>query len=299
MGALRVTRPTAPRTYGWQPATGGGRALRRLGPRLVLYAVLTALAVIYVTPFLWMISTSLKGSAEYLRAGVNLIPDTFHWSNYREVFARVPFGAFYLNTVVVTVIRVVAQIVLAATAGYAFARFRFRGGTALFIAVLVILMIPPPVTLVPNFVIIRQLGWVNTYTGLVVPTIFSAFGVFLFRQFFLTLPKDLIDAAKLDGCRPWRVFWHIGLPAARAHIAAFGLLVALYSWNEFIWSLVAATDSSRRVISVGVFLFASGHREEWGLMMAAATTSIVPLLFVFAITQKHLIRGLTLTGLKG
>ena len=212
------------------------------------------------------------------------------------MFERVPFATFYWNTVVVTVMRVVAQIVLAATAGYAFARFRFRGRALLFIVVLVILMIPPPVTLVPNFVIIRHLGWVNTYTGLVVPTIFSAFGVFLFRQFFLTLPKDLIDAAKLDGCRPWRVFWHIGLPAARAHIAAFGLLVALYSWNEFLWSLVAATSNDRRVISVGIFLFASGYRQEWGLMMAAATTSIVPLLVVFAIAQKHLIRGITLTG---
>jgi multiple sugar transport system permease protein len=274
------------------------RPLRRHALRVLLYAVLTTLAALYLTPFLWMISTSLKGPTEYLRAGINLLPENFRWSNYVEVFERVPFATFYWNTVVVTVIRVVAQIALAATAGYAFARFRFRARTLLFIAVLVILMIPPPVTLVPNFVIIRQLGWVNTYTGLVVPTIFSAFGVFLFRQFFLTLPKDLIDAAKLDGCRPWRVFWHIGLPAARAHIAAFGLLVALYSWNEFLWSLVAATDNSRRVISVGIFLFSTGYRQEWGLMMAAATTSVVPLLVVFAIAQKHLIRGITLTGLK-
>ena len=283
------------------PRLGAAAAgtVRRRGPRLLLHAALTTLAVIYVMPFVWMISTSLKGSTEYLRAGLNIVPKEFHWDNYIEIFERVPFATFYWNTVVVTVMRVVAQVALAATAGYAFARFRFKGQTILFIAVLVILMIPPPVTLVPNFVIIRHLGWVNTYTGLVVPTIWSAFGVFLFRQFFLTLPKDLIDAAKLDGCRPWRVFWHIGLPAARAHIAAFGLLVALYSWNEFLWSLVAASDNSRRVVSVGIYLFASGYTQEWGLMMAAATTSIVPLLIVFAIAQKHLIRGITLTGLKG
>ncbi len=283
------------------PRLGAAAAgmVRRHGPRLLLHAVLATLAVIYVMPFVWMVSTSLKGSTEYLRAGLNIVPKDFNWDNYIEIFERVPFATFYWNTVVVTVMRVVAQVALAATAGYAFARFRFKGQTILFIAVLLILMIPPPVTLVPNFVIIRRLGWVNTYAGLVVPTIWSAFGVFLFRQFFLTLPRDLIDAAKLDGCRPWRVFWHIGLPAARAHIAAFGLLVALYSWNEFLWSLVAATDNSRRVISVGIFLFASGYIQEWGLMMAAATTSIVPLLIVFAIAQKHLIRGITLTGLKG
>jgi multiple sugar transport system permease protein len=273
--------------------------IRRFGPRVLLHAALITLALIYVMPFLWMISTSLKGSAEYLREGLNIIPDKIRWDNYTEVFERVPFGRFYWNTIVVTVLRLVAQVALAATAGYAFARFRFRGRTALFIAVLAILMVPPPVTLVPNFVIIRHLGWVNTYTGLVVPTIWSAFGVFLFRQFFLTLPQDLIDAAKLDGCRPGRVFWHVGLPAARAHIAAFGLLVALYSWNEFLWSLVAVTGNERRVVSVGLFLFTTGFIQEWGLMMAAATMSVVPLLIVFAVAQKHLIRGITLTGLKG
>lgn len=301
MGPLRMILRRAPASAApvrgrWDPR---GLARRHV-PRLLLHTVLLALAFLYVMPFLWMISTSLKGPSEYLRSGINLIPDKFQWSNYVEVFERVPFARFYWNTVVVTVMRVVAQIALAATAGYAFARFKFKGRNLLFIAVLVILMIPPPVTLVPNFVIIRILGWVNTYTGLVVPTIWSAFGVFLFRQFFLTLPQDLIDAAKLDGCRPWRVFWHVGLPAARAHIAAFGLLVTLYSWNEFLWSLVAATSDSRRVISVGIYLFQSGFRQEdWGLMMAAATTSIVPLLIIFAIAQKHLIRGITLTGLKG
>ena len=301
MGPLRMMLRRAPASAAPVPRRWDPRGIARdHGPRLLLHAVLLALAFLYAMPFLWMISTSLKGPSEYLRSGVNLIPDKFQWDNYVEVFERVPFARFYWNTVVVTVMRVVAQVALAATAGYAFARFKFKGRNLLFIAVLVILMIPPPVTLVPNFVIIRILGWVNTYTGLVVPTIWSAFGVFLFRQFFLTLPQDLIDAAKLDGCRPWRVFWHIGLPAARAHIAAFGLLVALYSWNEFLWSLVAATDDSRRVISVGIYLFQSGFRQEdWGLMMAAATTSILPLLIIFAIAQKHLIRGITLTGLKG
>jgi multiple sugar transport system permease protein len=273
--------------------------IRRLGPKVLLHAALATLALIYVMPFLWMISTSLKGPAEYLREGLNIIPDKIRWDNYTEVFERVPFARFYWNTIVVTVLRLVAQVALAATAGYAFARFRFKGRTALFIAVLAILMVPPPVTLVPNFVIIRHLGWVNTYTGLVVPTIWSAFGVFLFRQFFLTLPQDLIDAAKLDGCRPGRVFWHVGLPAARAHIAAFGLLVALYSWNEFLWSLVAVTGNERRVVSVGLFLFTTGFIQEWGLMMAAATMSVVPLLIIFAVAQKHLVRGITLTGLKG
>ncbi len=306
MGPLRVTvqrgaAPASSAVSATRRALEGALGLvGRHGPRGALHVLLLALAFLYVMPFLWMISTSLKGPAEYLGTGVSLIPDEIRWENYVEVFERVPFAKFYWNTIVVTVLRVVAQLALAATAGYAFARFRFKGRTLLFIAVLVILMVPPPITLVPNFVIIRRLGWVNTYAGLVVPTIWSAFGVFLFRQFFLTLPRDLIDAAKLDGCRPWRVFWHVGLPAARSHIAAFGLLVALYSWNEFLWSLVAATNDDRRVISVGIYLFQADNRqEEWGLMMAAATVSIVPLLVVFAIAQKHLIRGITLTGLKG
>jgi len=272
---------------------------RRHAPRLCLHIGLSALAVIYVLPFLWMISTSLKGPTEYLTAGIDLIPDEFLWSNYTEVFERVPFATFYWNTIVVTVLRVAAQLVLAAVGGYAFARFRFRGQALLFLAVLAILMVPPPVTLIPNFIIVRWLGWVNTYTGLVVPTIFSAYGVFLFRQFFLTLPQDLIDAAKLDGCRPLRVFWHVGLPAARAHIAAFGLLVTLYSWNEFLWSLVVANQNERRVLSVGIRYFVTQYQVDWGLTMAAATVSIVPLVVMLALVQKHLIRGITLTGLKG
>lgn len=268
-------------------------------PGLALHAVLAVLAAAYVLPFLWMISTSLKGPSEYLSSGIDLIPNNFRWSNYAEVFERVPFATFYWNTVVVTVMRVVAQLVLAAVGGYAFARFRFRGRTLLFLAVLAILMIPPPVTLIPNFIIVRWLGWVNTYTGLVVPTIFSAYGVFLFRQFFLTLPQDLIDASKLDGCHPLRTFWHVGLPAARSHIAAFGLLVALYSWNEFIWSLVVVNHNDRRVLSVGIRLFVSQYQVDWGLTMAAATISTVPLIVLLALVQKQLIRGITLTGMKG
>lgn len=274
--------------------------IRRLAPRVALHAVLLLLATIYVLPFLWMISTSLKGPSEYFSAGIDLIPNDPQWSNYTEIFDRVPFATFYWNTIVVTFFRVVAQLVLAATAGYALARFAFKGRSLLLLAVLAILMVPLPVTLIPNFVIIRNLGWVNSYLGLVVPTIFSAFGVFLFRQFFLTLPQDLIDAAKLDGCKPWRVFWHVGLPAARAHISAFALLVTLYSWNEFLWSLVAVNDTDRRVLSVGLNLFIGQFQQvQWGLMMAAATASIVPLVIVFAFAQKHFVRGITMSGLKG
>lgn len=272
---------------------------RRGSGRLLLHLVLLLLAVLYVLPFLWMVSTSLKGPAEYLSAGLDLVPNDFRWSNYSEVFERVPFATYYWNTIVVTVMRVVAQLVLAALGGYAFARFQFRGRTILFLAVLAILMVPPPVTLIPNFIIVRNLGWVNSYWGLVIPTIFSAYGVFLFRQFFLTLPQELIDAAKLDGCRPFRVFWHVGLPAARSHIAAFGLLVTLYSWNEFIWSLVVVNRDERRVISVGIRQFVTQYQVDWGLIMAAATVSTVPLIVVLALVQKNLIRGITLTGLKG
>ena len=199
-----------------------------------------------------------------------------------------------------TALRVVAQVILASLAGYALARFEFRGKSLLFVAILAILMIPPPATVIPNFVIVRNLGWVNTYAGLVVPTIFSAYGIFLFRQFFLTLPQDLIYAAVIDGCQPWGVFWHVGVPAARAHIAAFALLVTLYSWNEFLWALVIVNDTDMRVLSVGLkFFIGRFTRIDWGVMMAAAGTSIVPVLIVFGIAQKYVIEGITLTGLKG
>ena len=258
------------------------------------------LAFIYVMPFVWMISTSLKGASEYFSQGFDLLPNQPALTNYVEVCERAPFARFYWNTTLVTALRVVAQVALASLAGYALARFQFWGKSALFLAILAILMIPPPVTLIPNFVIMRNLGWVNTYAGLVVPTVFSAFGVILFRQFFLTLPQDLIHAAVIDGCQAWRVFLHVGVPAARAHIAAFALLVTLYSWNEFLWALVVVNRTDMRVISVGLNLFIGQFsRVDWGVMMAAATTSIVPLLIVFGITQKHVIQGITLTGMKG
>ena len=221
------------------------------------------------------------------------------WSNYSEVFDRVPFATFYWNTIVVTAMRVVAQLVLAALGGYAFARFRFRGRTLLFIAVLAILMVPPPVTLIPNFIIVRLAGLGEHLHRAGGPHhLLGLRSVSCSGRFFLTLPQDLIDAAKLDGCRPLRVFWHVGLPAARSHIAAFGLLVTLYSWNEFIWSLVVANENERRVLSVGIRYFVTQYQVDWGLTMAAATVSIVPLVVLLALVQKHLIRGITLTGMK-
>ena len=273
---------------------------RKVAPRLLLHGFLILLSFIYLLPFLWMISTSLKGPEEYFAKGFDLIPNRPEFGNYVEVFERAPFARFYWNTILVTALRVVAQVILASLAGYALARFEFRGKSLLFVAILAILMIPPPATVIPNFVIVRNLGWVNTYAGLVVPTIFSAYGIFLFRQFFLTLPQDLIYAAVIDGCQPWGVFWHVGVPAARAHIAAFALLVTLYSWNEFLWALVIVNDTDMRVLSVGLkFFIGRFTRIDWGVMMAAAGTSIVPVLIVFGIAQKYVIEGITLTGLKG
>jgi multiple sugar transport system permease protein len=279
---------------------GSLRMTRKVAPRLLLHGFLILLSFIYLLPFLWMISTSLKGPEEYFAKGFDLIPNRPEFGNYVEVFERAPFARFYWNTILVTALRVVAQVILASLAGYALARFEFRGKSLLFVAILAILMIPPPATVIPNFVIVRNLGWVNTYAGLVVPTIFSAYGIFLFRQFFLTLPQDLIYAAVIDGCQPWGVFWHVGVPAARAHIAAFALLVTLYSWNEFLWALVIVNDTDMRVLSVGLkFFIGRFTRIDWGVMMAAAGTSIVPVLIVFGIAQKYVIEGITLTGLKG
>ena len=279
---------------------GSLRMTRKVAPRLLLHGFLILLSFVYLLPFLWMISTSLKGPEEYFAKGFDLIPNRPEFGNYVEVFERAPFARFYWNTIVVTALRVVAQVILASLAGYALARFEFRGKSLLFVAILAILMIPPPATVIPNFVIVRNLGWVNTYAGLVVPTIFSAYGIFLFRQFFMTLPQDLLYAAVIDGCQPWGVFWHVGVPAARAHIAAFALLVTLYSWNEFLWALVIVNDTDMRVLSVGLkFFIGRFTRIDWGVMMAAAGTSIVPVLIVFGIAQKHVIEGITLTGLKG
>lgn len=295
MGALRLdTQPAA--------ADSQGRSVARRPfhwGHALLYLTLTILGFLMVIPFVWMVATSLKGPQEILSATPTFWPKAWRWENYTEAFDQVPFGRFYWNTIFVTVARTVGQLLIASLAAFAFARLRFPGRSFLFVLVLAVMMMPGQVTLIPNYVLLKYLGWLDSYEGLIIPSLFSAFGVFLLRQFYMTIPQELFDSATLDGCNPLRTYWHIGLPLSRTALVAFGVLVTLWSWNDFLWPLIITNRTEMQMLSVGIAYFQGQFISNFAVMMAAATVATLPMVAVFLLAQRQLLEGITLSGLKG
>jgi multiple sugar transport system permease protein len=274
------------------------RGARHLIGRLALHAVLLSVGVLFMLPFVWSISTSLKSMSELFSVRPNLIPEKLRWENYQAVFDNAPFMRFYINSVIVTIGRTVGQVAIASLAGFAFAQLRFPGRGVIFVALLAGLMVPDQVLIVPRFVIMREFGWFDTYQGLIVPLIFSSFGVFLLRQYFLGIPRDFHEAAKLEGANPFQIYRDIYLPLARPALAAFGFLALLSSWNEFFWALTVTNQTEMRVLPVGIALFQGQYFTNNAIVMAAANMATFPLLLVFIIFQKQLVEGVALSGLK-
>lgn len=266
--------------------------------RLALHTVLLTIGVLFLLPFVWSISTSLKPMSDLFQVRPSLIPSELKWENYREVFDTAPFMRFYVNSIIVTVARTIGQVALASVAAYAFAQLRFPGRDALFFILLAGLMVPDQVLIVPRFVIMREFGWLDTYQGLIVPLIFSSFGVFMLRQYFLGIPRDFHEAAILEGANPFQVYWHIYLPLARPALAAFGFLALLSSWNEFLWALTVTSSTDMRVLPVGIALFQGQYFTNNAVLLAAANMATFPLLIAFLFFQKQLVEGVALSGLK-
>ncbi len=266
--------------------------------RLLLHAALLFFGLLFVAPFFWSIGTSLKPLRELFAVTPTFWPEVVRWENYADVFNQVPFGTFYVNTIIVTVARVFGQVFIASLAGFAFAKLRFPGRDILFVFLLVGLMVPEQATIVPRFILMREFGWINTYQGLIVPLLFSSFGVFLLRQFFLTIPNDFLEAATLEGANPIQIYWDIYLPLARPALAAFGFLVLLFSWNEFLWALIVTSTQERQVLSVGLAVLQGYQTTNTAILLAAANMATIPILIVFLFFQKQLIEGISLSGLK-
>ena len=249
-------------------------------------------------PFIWSISTSLKPLADLFEVTPRLIPSKVRWENYHDVFATLPFARFYLNTIFVTIMRTVGQVFIASLAAFAFSQLRFPGRDLLFFVLLTGLMVPDQVLIVPRYIIMRQFGWIDTYQGLIIPLLFSSFGTFLLRQFFLGIPKDFHEAAKLEGANPFQIYWQIYVPLARPALAAFGFLTLLWSWNEFLWALVITNRTDMQVLSVGIALFQGQYFTNNAIMLAAANLATFPLLIIFLFFQRQLVEGIALSGLK-
>jgi multiple sugar transport system permease protein len=264
------------------------------------FVVLIIGAATMVLPLVWMVSTSLKNLAEANAFPPVWIPSTARWSNYQEIFDRVPFALFIFNSFKVTVLGVVGQLLTCSMAGFVFARLRFRGREPLFLLLLTTLMIPPQVTLVPQYLIFKELGWVNSHLALIMPFWFGgAFGTFLMRQFFLTIPQDLVDAARIDGCTPLRMFWEIFLPLSVPALATLAIFTFLGRWNDLLGPLIYLNDTELMTVTIGISYFIGQYYADTPLLMAASFVSIVPTLLLFVVAQRYFIRGVVLSGLKG
>ena len=277
--------------------------LKRRIKKFGAYTFLGGGALAMVAPFLWMVTTSLKepGSLfSYDRVWwKDWIPTQFLWQNYVKAWNVVPFARFYLNSIFVTICVTAGQVMTSAMAAYAFARLQFPGRDKLFFAYLATMMVPGAVTMIPVFILLRTLGWVDTYKAIILPGIFTAYGTFLLRQFFLTLPKELEDAAKIDGCSYFGIFWKIILPLSKPALATLTTFTFMGSWMNFMWPLIVINTHDKFTLPVGLSYFQSLHNTDWTLLMAGSLMMILPILIVFIVNQRYFVEGIKLTGIKG
>lgn len=278
--------------------------IREIKNRALIYAFLIAGSVTMVVPFFWMISTSLKSYSSIFVFNINDIkwlPSPVYWNNYIDVWKVVPFARFYLNSIFVCVAVTLIQVATSALAAYSFSRLKFPGREKIFFAYLATMMIPGSVTMIPVFVLMRMFGWIDTYKALIVPAAFSAYGTFMLRQFFMTIPRDLEDAAKIDGCNYWGIFRKVILPLSKTALATLTIFVALGNWVSFMWPLLVTNSQEFRTLPVGLAYFQELYQyaqPEWGLLMAGSLITTVPVIIMFLFGQKFFVEGIKLQGIK-
>jgi sn-glycerol 3-phosphate transport system permease protein len=269
-------------------------APRAYGRILVQYILLIVTALIFVVPLFWVFSASLKDLREIYTFPPVWIPTEPKFSNYSEAWDSAPFGRFYLNTIITTFFGVALEVVNAVLTAYALVFLRFPGKNLVFIVMLAALMVPIHVTILPNFLTIASLGWVNTYQGIILPGASVAFGAFLLRQHFLTLPREIPEAARLDGASHLQILWYVILPISRPMLVTVALVSVVTKWNDFLWPLISTNSENMRTLPIGLsYLFSAEGASQWGLIMAATIFVIVPVLLLFLRWQKHIVSGLT------
>lgn len=273
--------------------------LRRPWEKLLAYAVLSVIGFVMVFPFIYMVLSSLKPSTEVVQVPPTLWPSEIRWSNYLEVLNIVPLGTQLINTVIVTALVVLGWVITSVLAGYAFARLDFPGREFWFGAYLATLMVPFAVLIVPMYRLMLVFGWVDRLEALIIPWLFTAYGTFLLRQFFMSVPKDLEDAALIDGASHWGILFRIFLPLARPAIATLATFAFLYAWNSFLWPLIIISSPSRKVVTQGLVDLQALYAARVDLIMAGSTLAILPTLIVFLFAQRYFIEGIATSGLAG
>ena len=275
------------------------KAKKRNKGHIAVYIILLSGVLITLLPFFWMLLTSLKTQSEAIHVPPVIFPAKPVFSNYTDVFKDVPFGRMYLNTIISAIVTVAAQLLLCSMAAYSFAKLKFPGRDVIFVTLLAVLMVPSSFFILPQYLIIQKLGLLNTIPALFIPNLFSAFGTFLLRQFFMSLPSDLEAAAALDGCNPFMTYWRIMLPLAKPGLVSLGILTLRFAWNDLMWPLIVNTSQEKMTLTAGLAYMQGQYHTNYPEMMAGAMMAIIPLLILFAIFQKQFIEGIALTGIKG
>lgn len=266
---------------------------------LLVYGALSVGLIATLIPFAWMLSSSLKGKDAIVAFPPRWIPEAPTLENFRELFEQLRFLGSFANSLIVALGATLLGLVLNALAGYAFAKFRFPGRERLFALLLATMMIPGQVTMMPVFMLLKQLGLLNSYTGLIVPTSASVFAIFLIKQFMESIPDELLEAARIDGCSELTIFTKIVVPLSKPVLATVALFTFMGAWNEFLWALIVMLDESKYTLPVALANLNGQHNTAWGLLMAGSVVVIAPVVIVFLFMQRYYVRGIATSGLKG
>ncbi len=274
---------------------------RSLWNRAGLYAVLTIFGMVFLIPLVWVVSTSLKGNEQIFTIPPEWIPSRLRWENYVEVFRRMPVLLYLRNSVIITVFQMIGIVASSSLVAYAFAILRWPGRNILFGVLLATMMLPMQVTMIPIFVLFKQFGWLDTFKPLIVPAFLGggAFNIFLLRQFYLGIPGEIVDAARIDGCSEFRIYWNIMLPLAKPALATIAILTFMFSWNDFLGPLIYLSEKTKSTLALGLAMFVGQQTSEWALLMAASILMMIPMILIFFFFQKYIIQGFTMSGIKG
>lgn len=267
--------------------------------RVLLYIVLILIAVIMVVPFLWMLSTSLKTQYDAVKIPPVWIPDPPQWENYVKLFTEQPMSQFMLNTIKIVFFVVLGQLFFSSLAAYSFARISFKGRNVVFFFYIATLMVPGQVTMIPTYLMFAKAGLTDNHLALILPAFFSAFGVFLLRQFFMSLPRELEEAAEIDGCNPFMTYWRIMLPLVVPAMLTLGVFTLMNTWNDYMGPLIYLSSPEKYTMTLGIAYFKGVYTTQWNLVMAGSIVSVVPILIAYLCAQKYFIEGIAFSGVKG
>lgn len=299
-----IDNPSTPSTIAAWSTTGKvsfwqSRRTKELISRGISHFILIAGALIMVVPFIWMVSTSFKAPGKTFVYPPEWIPQPFVWQNYVEMWTALPFNNFFWNSIKIATLSTIGQLLTCSMGAFAFSVLKFKGRDILFFALIATLMIPYQVTLIPSFILFSKIGWVGTHLPLWVPAFWGgAFGTFLLRQFYLTIPLDLAESARIDGANIFQIFTHIYIPLSKPALATLGIFTFMWRWNDLLDPLIYVSELKQLTLTVGLSFFQNQYGGKWTLMMAGAVVSILPILLVFFFAQKYFIQGIAMTGIK-